>query len=130
MAQLQGKTAVILGAASAGNMAQVIAQRFAQEGANVMLSGRNEEELAKFSGEIGGSFAICDICDHQQVKKLAETAQAKFDSVDIAINATGWGLAKPLGHFTFPGCSPTYIHYLPPRAHWGQVGGSMLGEKS
>lgn len=96
MARLQGKTAVILGAASAGNMAQVIAQRFAQEGANVMVSGRNEEELSKFSEQIGGSFALCDITDHSQVKSLAEAAQGKYGSVDVAVNATGWGLAKPL----------------------------------
>ena len=96
MAKLQAKTVVILGAATAGNMAQVIAQRFAQEGANVMVSGRNEEELSRFAGQIGGSFAICDISDHSQVKQLAEAAQAKYGSVDVAINATGWGLAKPL----------------------------------
>ena len=96
MSQLKGKTAVVLGAASKGNMAQVIAKRFADEGAKVLVSGRNEEELARFSGDIDGSYAICDITDHKQVTQLAEQASQDLGSVDIAINATGWGLAKPL----------------------------------
>eukprot|EP00752_Nemacystus_decipiens_P018806 g16862.t1 len=96
MPQLENKSAVILGAAKAGNMAQAIAERLADEGAKVMVSGRNEEELAAFAEKIGGSYATCDITDHAQVKELAEKAQAEFGSVDIALNATGWGLGKPV----------------------------------
>lgn len=96
MTQLANKTAVILGAAKSGNMAQVIARRFAADGAKVMVSGRNEEELASFAKTIDGSYAICDITDHQQVAALAEQAQKEFGAVDIAVNASGWGLAKPL----------------------------------
>ena len=61
MSQLIDKTAVVIGAASAGNMAQVIARRFASEGANVVVSGRNEDELKAFSDQIGGSYILCDI---------------------------------------------------------------------
>ncbi len=96
MSQLKNKTAVVIGAASPGNMAQVIAQRFADEGATVLVSGRNEEELMRFSKEIGGLYFICDITDHNQVTNLAEHAQAELGSVDIGVNATGWGLAKPI----------------------------------
>jgi len=96
MPQLNAKTAVVIGAASSGNMAQVIAKRFAGEGAKVLVSGRNEEELAAFSSQIGGVYALCDMTDHDQVKQLAEQAQSQLGSVDIAVNATGWGLSKPL----------------------------------
>lgn len=96
MSRLDGKTAVVLGAASAGNMAQVIARRFSEEGAKVLLSGRNEEELKRFSEQIGGTYFLCDITAHEQVTQLAEHAQKVLSSVDIAVNATGWGLSKPL----------------------------------
>lgn len=96
MSQLNGQTAVVIGAASSGNMAQVIAKRFANEGAKVLVSGRNEDELAEFSSQIGGSYVVCDITDHDQVRRLTEQAREKLGSVDIAINATGWGLAKPI----------------------------------
>ena len=46
MGQLEGKTAVVLGAASEGNMGQTIARLFAKEGAKVMVAGRKEAPLA------------------------------------------------------------------------------------
>ncbi len=96
MGRLAGKTAVILGAASEGNMGQVIARLFAKEGAKVMVSGRNEEPLAKLADEIGGHYALCDITDHGQVHGLASEAAAKMGRVDSAINASGWGLLSNL----------------------------------
>lgn len=99
-ARLQGKRAVILGAASAGNMAQAIARRFADEGAAVMVAGRRIEPLAALAAEIGGRAALCDITDRMQVQALAAAARAELGGVDIAVNATGWGLLKPLEDIT------------------------------
>lgn len=96
MSQLKNKTAVVLGAAKSGNMAQTIAQRFADEGAKVMVSGRNEDELSSFAKKINGTYAMCDITDHKQVTNLAERAQIELGSIDIAVNASGWGLGKPI----------------------------------
>ncbi len=96
MKRLEGKKAVVLGAASKDNMAQVIARRLAAEGALVMVSGRNEAELKKLSSELGGGYSLCDITNHEQVRNFAAQAQSELGAVDIAINATGWGLSKPL----------------------------------
>jgi len=96
MAQLENKVAVILGAASRDNMAQVTARLFAEQGADIMVAGRNEKELKTFSEEIGGCYALCDITSHSDVAGLFEATKEKFGHVDIAINATGWGLLKPL----------------------------------
>lgn len=96
MKRLEGKKAVVIGAASKGNMAQVIASRLVAEGARVMVSGRNQDELKSFSAALGGSYALCDITNHDQVRELAQQTQNELGGVDIAINATGWGLAKPL----------------------------------
>ncbi len=96
MGQLDGKTAVILGAASTGNMGQVIARLFASEGANVMVAGRKEEPLAQCAKEIGGAYALCDITDRTEVHALADKAVSEFGRVDIAINCTGWGLLSNL----------------------------------
>lgn len=94
MGRLQGKTAVVLGAAGAGNMGQVIARRFAAEGALVMVAGRHEAELASLAAELGGRHALCDIAAEADVRALAKAAKAWTDRVDIAVNATGWGLLK------------------------------------
>jgi NAD(P)-dependent dehydrogenase (short-subunit alcohol dehydrogenase family) len=95
MGRLQGKGAVVLGAAGAGNMGQVIAQRFKDEGAKVMVAGRRDDELARFAGEIGGEWAHCDITRRDEVFALADAAKTKLGNVQIGVNATGWGFLKP-----------------------------------
>lgn len=95
MGQLAGKTAVVLGAAGHGNMGQVIARRFAHEGAQVVVAGRHEEELAALAASIGGRHVVCDITIEADVHALAEKALAGNGHVDVAVNATGWGLLKP-----------------------------------
>ncbi len=95
MGRLEGKKAIILGAAGAGNMGQVIAQRLHDEGADVLVAGRKEDELKRFAEELGGHYALCDLTNEDDVNALAETAISKMGGVDIAINATGLGFLKP-----------------------------------
>lgn len=95
MGRLAGKAAVVIGAANRGNMAQVIARRFRDEGAQVVVAGRKMDELTRFAAEIDGHAVACDITDRDQVQALARDALAAMGSVSIAVNATGWGLLKP-----------------------------------
>ena len=95
MARLAGKVAIVLGAAGAGNMGQVIARRFRDEGAEVMLAGRKGDELARLAGEIGAAWELCDITQAADLKALVAATVARFGTVSIAVNATGWGLMKP-----------------------------------
>jgi 2-hydroxycyclohexanecarboxyl-CoA dehydrogenase len=95
MGRLAGKKAVILGASSAGNMGQVMARRFMDEGAEVLASGRKEDVLKAFADETGCEWTACDLTDEASVSALADSAAAKMGGIDIAVNATGWGLLKP-----------------------------------
>jgi NAD(P)-dependent dehydrogenase (short-subunit alcohol dehydrogenase family) len=95
MGRLQGKRSVILGASSVDNMGQHIARRFLAEGARVVVSGRKEAVLADFAAQNGCEWATCDLTDEGSVEALAEAAAAKLGGIDIALNATGWGLLKP-----------------------------------
>lgn len=95
MNRLQGKTAVVLGAAGRGNMGQVIARRLRDEGAQVLVSGRQLEELERFAAEIGGHAVACDITQTADLQNLSRSAVAAMGGVTIAVNATGWGLLKP-----------------------------------
>ena len=100
MGRLEGKTAVILGAASPDNMGQVMARAFAHEGATVLVAGRKEEPLRALASEIGGHFALCDITSRSEVRALADTAAATLGRVDAAVNCTGWGLLKSFTEIT------------------------------
>lgn len=95
MGRLAGKSAIVLGAAGRGNMAQVIARRFADEGAVVLVAGRKMDELQRFAEEIGGFAVHCDITKWDDLQGLAAAAAEKLGPVGIAVNATGWGLLKP-----------------------------------
>jgi NAD(P)-dependent dehydrogenase (short-subunit alcohol dehydrogenase family) len=95
MGRLQGKGAVVLGAAGRGNMGQVIARRFLEEGAKVMVAGRRDDDLASFAREVGCDWGHCDITKRDEVFALAHEAKRKLGNVQIGVNATGWGFLKP-----------------------------------
>lgn len=95
MGRLDGKRAVIVGASSPDNMGQHIARRFLAEGARVLVSGRKEGVLADFASAHGCHFAACDLTDEQSLDDLGQAAMDRLGGIDIAINATGWGLLKP-----------------------------------
>lgn len=95
MARLAGKVASVLGAAGKGNMGQVIARRFASEGAKVVVSGRHEEPLRELAEEIGGDWVLCDLNLKSSIDNMIETIVERHGHLDVAVNATGWGLLVP-----------------------------------
>ncbi|WP_454884131.1 SDR family NAD(P)-dependent oxidoreductase [Sphingomonas oryzagri] len=95
--KLEGKRAVVLGAAGKDNMGQVIAQRLVDEGAQVVVAGRKPEHLDEFVAKNPGKAfsALCDITDKAQNDALAAAAVKHMGGIDIAVNGTGWGFLKP-----------------------------------
>lgn len=95
MGRLAGKSALIIGAAGEGNMGQVIARRFAAEGAKVAVSGRNMDALGTLADDIGGMAIQCDITSKADIEKAVATVNEAYGPLDIAVNSTGWGLLTP-----------------------------------
>lgn len=93
--RLEGRKALVVGAAGAGNMGQVIARRFAAEGAKVAVAGRNRAALDEIADEIGGVAVECDFSQRASIFAMVDAAKASLGGLDIAVNATGWGLLKP-----------------------------------
>lgn len=91
---LTDKIAIVIGAAGRDNMGQTIANRLVEEGVKVVVAGRHEDELKRFASAIDGHHFICDITDRNAMDQLVTTTIDKFGGLDIAINATGWGLTK------------------------------------
>jgi len=81
-------------------MGQVIARRFAEEGAKVVVSGRHEAPLEALAADIGGAWVGCDFTRRDSINLMLDEVVARFGRVDIAVNATGWGLLKPLTETT------------------------------
>ncbi|HET8612921.1 MAG TPA: SDR family oxidoreductase [Sphingomonas sp.] len=95
MKTLEGKVALVLGAAGKDNMGQVIARRFADEGAQIAVAGRNREELDRLAESIGGAAFTCDITRKNDLQAMVDGVVARFGRLDIAVNATGWGKGAP-----------------------------------
>ena len=95
MGRLKGKVAFVLGAAGEGNMGQVIARRFAAEGAKVAVGGRNAATLKQLAGDIDGYAVTCDITNMTDIKRSVDSIIEQYGQLDIAVNSTGRGLLVP-----------------------------------
>lgn len=97
---LNGKSALVM--ASSGGLGLGIARALAAEGVNVMLTGRNEDNLAKAASEIEqetGSKAhwhAADLADPETPKALVDAAVAALGQIDILVNNTGGPPPGPL----------------------------------
>lgn len=96
MTDLAGKVAVVIGAAGRDNMGQVIARRLAADGAKLVVAGRDAAAVSTLAEEIDGiAVGDCDITDETDLARLGDAAVETYGGLDIAVNATGWGLLKP-----------------------------------
>ena len=96
MRKLSGKVAIVVGAGSKDNMGQAICRALTAEGARVVAAGRKAETLKSFASETGADWHLCDITRRADVDQLFADTVAKHGQVDIAINASGWGLMKSI----------------------------------
>ena len=75
---------VVLVSGGSRGIGRAIAQGFAQRGARVIITGREEKSLAATAAEISvadrpaARGLVCDVADAAAVKRLAETAIAEL----------------------------------------------------
>jgi NAD(P)-dependent dehydrogenase (short-subunit alcohol dehydrogenase family) len=86
------KNAVVTGAGS--GVGRAIALALAGEGWDVALIGRRESalrETVKLAGQPGEHFMVCpcDLGDAPAVRGMAERVLARFETVDVLVNAAG-----------------------------------------
>lgn len=100
MSRLNGKIAVITGGNSGIGLASAI--RFAQEGAQVVIVGRRQEELDKALGLIGPhAIAIQgDIAKLDDLERIFAQIKATKGRIDVLFANAGLGDFEPIGSIT------------------------------
>jgi 3-oxoacyl-[acyl-carrier protein] reductase len=97
--RLQDKVAIVTGASS--DIGADIVRRFVEEGAKVILLGRNLESLEKVRNDVGNeknTVAItCDVTDEAQIIQTVDQVMDKYGKIDILVNGAG-ALNDPI-HF-------------------------------
>src|SRR5690242_20650004 len=96
--RVAGQAAVVTGAGRGIGAATAIA--LAQAGADVLISARTEDQLAKVAREIetAGRRAVivpADLSDLDAAAGLAEAAAEAFGRLDIVVNNVGGALPRP-----------------------------------
>jgi len=96
--RLDGKTAVITGAASGIGLAT--AETMAQAGAHVLLGDIAEEGGEQGAAAIrakgfGADFIRLDVTDLASIETFKQAAYAKRPQIDVVVNVAGWGKIEP-----------------------------------
>ena len=100
---LQDKTAVVTGASR--GIGRAIAHALAREGAKLVLTARDQQQLERVAGELtkyGTAIHVvpADMRDEVQIKHLIDTAISKLGKLEILINNAGLGYLRPVAELT------------------------------
>jgi gluconate 5-dehydrogenase len=96
MFKLDGKIAIVTG--GAGGIGEALAMGIGIQGANVVVSSRNQEAIEKVARQIteaSGNPAVgipCDVTDEASVQHLVDQVMAKYGRIDILVNAMGMNI--------------------------------------
>ena len=101
---LTGKTAVVVGAGR--GIGRKTAELFAEAGANVVISSRNEAELMELEYKLRNAGAsdvlarAADASDASEADMLIRGAVERFGSIDFLVITAGLGILKPFEELT------------------------------
>ena len=98
--RLKKKVALITGGSR--GIGKVIAELFMKEGAEVVITSKNQKQLQQTSKEIGNPFFIAgDVRNENDVKNVIDKTIKKFGRIDVLVNNVGvLPKMKPLDKIT------------------------------
>ncbi|MEM9675190.1 MAG: SDR family oxidoreductase [Bacteroidota bacterium] len=95
MGNLTGKVAVVTGGNS--GIGYATAQRFVNDGAQVIITGRSAEKVEQASKELGVQGFVADVSDLSALNRLVEQVQSAVSKVDVLFVNAGVFFPTPVG---------------------------------
>jgi len=111
---LKGKTALVTGAGKKSGIGYAIAQKLAEDGANIVIAdlpeaesrnqlpvSDNDEEMAALAEDLAKRFAIqaifaaVDVTDSASIQQMVKRIQSRFENVQILCNNAGTVFGVP-----------------------------------
>lgn len=98
---LSRKVALVTGAG--GGIGKAIADKLAEQGANVVLTDiakdRLKEAVETYTRDVA-TYAVCDVTSADSIRKAYKDACLEFGGVDLIIHSAGLAISKPLEETT------------------------------
>ena len=99
MSNLEGKVALVTGAGR--GIGRAVSLLLGKSGCRLVLAARTGDQLEGVQKEISarGGKALCiptDLTKDEEINRLVEKVQHKWEGVDILINNAGWGKRAPV----------------------------------
>lgn len=109
---LEGKVALVTGAYK--GIGYAIAKRLLQDGAKVIITGRNEELLKVAAGKLNTknvSWMKWDISDRTHCEDYLKEAESRFGAIDVLVNNAGVSTDRK-GRVDFDHMDKSHFHYV------------------
>ena len=94
---LSRKVALVTGAG--GGIGKAIADKLAEEGANIVLTDIAEDRLkeakATYKRDVA-TYAVCDVTNANSIAQAYKKACLEFGGIDIVVHSAGLAISKPL----------------------------------
>jgi NAD(P)-dependent dehydrogenase (short-subunit alcohol dehydrogenase family) len=127
---VDGQTAIVTGASS--GIGETIAERFAAEGADVVVCSREQENVDPVAegineGDGGRALAVeCDVTDREAVEALVEATVEEFGGLDCLVNNAGASFMASFDDISENGWETIVGINLTGTYHCTQVAGEYL----
>ncbi|WP_181348994.1 2,4-dienoyl-CoA reductase [Thalassobacillus sp. CUG 92003] len=105
---MENKVVIVTGGSS--GMGKYMAKQFVQEGASVVITGRNQERLSKAKSEIGEGFdesriltIVMDVRNIEDVERMVKETDQAFGQIDALVNNAAGNFISPAEKLTANG---------------------------